>query len=321
MSTKDTKVLDQQRQRRNRINRMKNGIVLTIAVWMIVSLLAIIFLSVQVVNLNRQVDRLTAGQNEAVVPDATERSDNTEATGADTQQEAEKTVSQNTVQTGIDSPDNMAKEGDTHKVYLTFDGSPGTNTDKILDVLKEKNVKATFFVAGDDSEEMKAVYQRIADEGHTLGMHSYSNKYSTIYASTDAFKQDLDKISGYLDQVTGTKSLYYRFPGGSSNEISNVDMAEFVRILNDDGITYFDWNVSAGDTAQDYTTEDVVKNVTEGVVRYKTSVVLLHDGENKSATVEALGPLIDALQKMNAEILPIDENTDVIQYIKADSVE
>ena len=104
-------------------------------------------------------------------------------------------------------------------------------------------------------------------------------------------------------------------------EISNVNMAEFVRVLNEKGITYFDWNVSAGDTSSDYTVDDVVTNVTEGVKRYKTSVVLLHDGDDKSTTVEALEPLIQKLQQMKAEILPIDENTKVIQYIKADSVE
>lgn len=84
-------------------------------------------------------------------------------------------------------------------------------------------------------------------------------------------------------------------------------MAEFVRVLNEKGITYFDWNVSAGDTSSDYTVDDVVTNVTEGVKRYKTSVVLLHDGDDKSTTVEALEPLIQKLQQMKAEILPIDE--------------
>jgi peptidoglycan/xylan/chitin deacetylase (PgdA/CDA1 family) len=224
------------------------------------------------------------------------------------------------VVTGIDSPDNMAEEGDTHRVYLTFDGSPCTNTDSILDVLSDYGVKATFFVVGDDSDEAQEIYQRIVDEGHTLGMHSYSNQYSTIYASTEAFEEDLDRLSDYLLETTGVSSLYYRFPGGSSNEISNVSMAEFVHILNEKGITFYDWNVSAGDTSSDYTADDIVSNVTEGVEHYKTSVVLLHDGDNKSTTVEALGPLIEALQNMDAQILPIDENTNVIQYIKADSV-
>ena len=100
-----------------------------------------------------------------------------------------------------------------------------------------------------------------------------------------------------------------------------ISKDEFVSILNQKNVTYFDWNVSAGDAANDYTVEDIVKNVTEGVSKYKTSVVLLHDNSNKSTTAEAIGPLVDALQNMQAEILPIDENTYVVQYIKAYSVE
>lgn len=311
METTETQALERQRQRRNRINRMKTGIVLVITVWMVVSLLAIILLTVQVASLSRQVERLTQSAK-------TEDEPATEALF--TTQQSDTELAYNGIETGIDTEDNIASADDIHKVYLTFDGGPNENTEKILDVLKEYNVKATFFVTGDDSKEMKSVYKRIVKEGHTLGMHSYSNKYSTIYASTEAFSDDFEKLSSYLKKVTGTDSLYYRFPGGSSNEISNVSMAEFVHVLNEKGITYFDWNVSAGDTSSDYTAEDVVNNVTEGIARYKTSVVLLHDGEDKSETVEALGPLIEALQKQKAEILPIDENTTVIQYIKADSV-
>ena len=117
-------------------------------------------------------------------------------------------------------------------------------------------------------------------------------------------------------------SFYYRFPGGSSNLISNVPMDYFIHYLNTQGIVYYDWNVSAGDGASTvYTSEEIVENVTDDVVKYKTSVVLLHDGKDKSATVEALGPLIEALEGMGAQILPIDEDTQVIQYVKADTVE
>ena len=215
----------------------------------------------------------------------------------------------------------MAKDGDKHRVYLTFDCNPGKNTEAILDILARYNLKATFFVVGDETGENDAIYQRIVNEGHTLGMNSYSNQYSSIYSSTQSFEEDYTKISDFIYEKTGIESKLYRFPGGSSNRISNVNMAEFVRILNQKGVVYFDWNVSAGDTAVDYTVDDVISNVTEGIMQYKTSVVLLHDDDNKTVTVEALEPLINKLKKMHADILPIDENTYVVQYIKADSVE
>lgn len=320
MDINDSAALEQQRQRRKRINRIKTGIILTITIWMIGSLLAIILLTAQVVHLGNQVRRLENTIQTSSVNNA--EASNSEI--AETQQEEDRTEAQKEYQNvirGLDAEDNLAKEGDIHKVYLTFDGSPDENTDKILDVLEKYGVKATFFVTGDDSKEMRPVYKRIVEDGHTLGMHSYSNQYSKIYASVEDFEKDFDKLSSYLKDVTGEESQYYRFPGGSSNEISNVDMAEFVHVLNQKGITYFDWNVSAGDTSANYTVEDVITNVTVGVSRYKTSVVLLHDGEDKSTTVEALGPLIEALQKMKASILPIGKDTKVIQYIKAESVD
>lgn len=312
MNEEEKAVLEQQRQRRNRITRMKNVVIMVVAGWMVVSFLAIIILTAQVIYLNHRIDKLTVRNDNPIQEEMTEQ-DNTE--NMDLQTESEN------VSTDMDTEDNLAKKGDEHKVYLTFDGGPDENTNEILDVLAKYNVKATFFVIGSKSDEMKAVNRRIVDEGHTLGMHSYSNSYSTIYSSSDSFEKDVTKLNAYLKKVTGEKSQYYRFPGGSNNEISNVDMSEFIHVLNEKKITYFDWNVSAGDSASDYSVQDIVTNVTEGVSKYKTSVVLLHDGDDKSTTVEALGPLIKALQKMKAKILPIDENTNVIQYIKADSVE
>lgn len=308
MSTSDKGMQDQQRLRRQRVNRIKSGIILTITLWMLFSLLAIIILSVQVFHLNKRVGKLAASEIQS--------SEELPTTQISTETEIDTDIV-----TGIDSPDNLAQDGDIHQVYLTFNCEPGRNTEAILNVLAQYNVKATFFVSGNEDVSLEPIYQRIVAEGHTLGMHSYSNHYSTIYASSDAFMDDYKAISDYLFNITGIRSQYYRFPGGSSNKISNVDMTRFVSILNDEEITYFDWNVSAGDAAANYTIEDVVGNVLEGVSKYKTSVVLLHDDENKSTTADALGPLILTLQENQAQILPIDENTNVIQYIKADSVE
>ena len=295
----DNDVLEQQLLRRKRIERIKFGIIWTIAIWMLASLIAIIILSIQVIKLNLKVSEIyKSGKYESEIGSSQFAN----------------------IVTGIDTEENFAKEGDTHYVYLTFNSVPGDNTNAILDVLAQYQVKATFFVVGSEDEKSAEVYRRIVQEGHTIGMHSYSNQYSLIYSSKDAFKEDYKKLSDYIYELTGTKSVYYRFPGGSGNEISSISMAEFVYILNQENITYYDWNVSAGDAANSYTVDTIVKNVEEGVSKYKTSVVLLHDGENKSTTVDALGPLIDRLKNQGAVILPIDEDTNVIQYMKAESV-
>jgi peptidoglycan/xylan/chitin deacetylase (PgdA/CDA1 family) len=326
MGTQERESLEEQRRRRKRVNRMKSVIILTIAVWMLASFLAIVILAVCLGKLNHRVHILEKAQNTAVAETSTGEPDTQEDTGAvETTETEENTENVNVDYTnvirGIDTEDNMASEGDTHYVYLTFDSTPGENTTQIMDVLDAYQVKATFFVSGGIPEEDYDVVRRIVNDGHSLGMHSYSNQYSTIYASTEAFEEDYQQISDYLYELTGVRSSLYRFPGGSGNEISNVDMAEFVHILNNNEITYFDWNVSGGDAASDYSAEEVVNNVLEGISQYKTSVVLLHDASDKSETVAALAPLIEALNEMDAQILPIDENTTRIQYIKADSVQ
>ena len=212
--------------------------------------------------------------------------------------------------------DNLADPKDTLKVYLTFDDGPSENTDAILDTLDDYGIKATFFVTGKEDEHSKEMYKRIVDEGHTIGMHSYSHKCSDIYSSVDAFASDLDRIQNLIYDVTGVDCLYYRFPGGSSNQVSNVEMARYIEYLTKNGITYFDWNVSSGDaTSQAYSPDELVENVMADVVKYKTSVVLMHDADAKDATVAALPKLIEALQGVGAVILPISEDTMLIQHV------
>lgn len=320
MQEKESEALRNQRRRRKRIGRIKSAIVLTITGWMILSMVLIILLFARTASLERKLDRLLDAEIRNAVP----AMETETAFDVQAETEAAPDVQEDVVPAGTPvalDADNLAEEGDVHKVYLTFDEGPSENTAAILDILAEYDVKATFFVVGSEDEEAQALYQRIVDEGHTLGMRSYSNKYSVIYQSEEAFEEDYMKLRDYLHEVTGTEPRYYRFPGGSSNQISNVPMSSLIDFLNQRGTVYYDWNVSAGDAASmAYTAEEIVANVTEDVVKYKTSVVLLHDSSDKSATVEAVGPLIEALQEMDAEILPIDEDTQVIQFVKADSV-
>ncbi len=301
MDEKEQEALKKQRERRKRVQRIRTGIITFISVWMILSIVLTVIMCVKIISLQKQIDVLVGNY------DQNKKVENTEA-GV---QNDDFTV-MNSV---TDSKDNLAEEGDIHKVYLTFDDGPSENTDKILDILDDYGIKATFFVNGREDEESLAAYKRIVDEGHTIAMHSYSHKYSEIYSSLDAFKKDYEKIQNLIYDTTGVESMYYRFPGGSSNRVSNAHMSDYIKFLNEQGIVYFDWNVSSGDaTSQAFTADELVENVMSDVVKYKTSVVLMHDAKTKSTTVQALPEIIEALQKSGALILPIDENTDVIQH-------
>ena len=203
------------------------------------------------------------------------------------------------------------------KVYLTFDDGPSVNTGKILDILNQNNVKATFFVIGKTDEASKQLYKRIVAEGHSIGIHSYSHRYSEIYRSIEALSQDIFSLQSLIKETTGKETYLYRFPGGSSNQVSKLNMKEAIAFVKEKGFFYHDWNAYNGDaTNKPITVEEMVNNVLKELPKYDTVTVLMHDGSGKDLTVESLPILIQKLKEAGVEILPIDETTTPVQHVK-----
>ncbi len=311
--------IENQRKRRKRVAHIRSAIVTIITVWIILSITIIAMLCIKVVSLQSQLDDVFQNYTFIPISEVDESEDDESIASSNAAIEEEETELEEDltvlVSNSANAESNKAEEGDILKVYLTFDDGPSDNTDAILDILDDYSVKATFFVIGKDDEDSLAAYQRIVDEGHTLAMHSYTHVYSQVYESLESFEEDLNDIQSLLFEATGVTCNIYRFPGGSSNRVSNVEMAELIEYLNAEGITYFDWNVASGDaTANAYTADELVENVLSDVVKYKTSVVLMHDASNKDATVEALPAMIEGLQELGAVLLPIDDTTTLIQH-------
>lgn len=207
------------------------------------------------------------------------------------------------------------------RVYLTFDDGPSIYTGQILDILKANDVKATFFVIGKD-ENYYDYYRRIVDEGHTLGMHSYTHQYQKLYASEESFAAEIEELQSLLADVTGVESHVFRFPGGSSNDVSQLPIENYIAYLNEHNINYYDWNALSGDAVNaSLSPEQLVNNIMKDVRENKDSIVLMHDLQNVHATVESLQMLIDTLKSEGYEILPIDENAPLIQHVSCNSVE
>lgn len=203
------------------------------------------------------------------------------------------------------------------KVYLTFDDGPSANTDALLDLLAEYNVKVTFFVNGRTDAESLRRYKRIVDEGHSIGMHSYSHDYDNVYNSVEDFEKDFTKISNVLYDTIGYVPDIYRFPGGSSNsKCKKLTIQPFIKFLAEHNTRYFDWNVENGDaTGVSYTVEELAQNVLDGVENKKTSVVLCHDSKAKTKTLESMKILIPELLAKGAQILPITEDTTMVRHV------
>lgn len=317
--------------RRKRIKRLKRYIVLTLLLFLLIPTVLCLVLLVRVNRLNGALDGVKTGaaaleqlvreQDKALEELAAEIGEltvrtaeltaETEAVRVQTQQ-SEKTVS-----AGEQEASETEAVTAAHRVYLTFDDGPSAYTEEILDILDEYEVKATFFVVGKESDTAKEAMREIVRRGHTLGMHSYSHKYSELYASKESFQEDFERIREYLYEVTGVWSTLYRFPGGSSNTVSEVDMEELAAYLDAQEVRFFDWNISSGDGGRELlSVDELTKNVTEDIGSHEVSVVLMHDSQDKPTTVEALRGIIeDILALDDTAILPITEETEPVQHI------
>lgn len=308
-------------RRRKRVKSMKRLIIITLVSAILIPIILCVCLLLKVNSMQKQIDHLYQMKEQAQKEEQLAKEKTLEEEQLAKEEEAEILANKLPETTEIDKQQETVFDG-KKKVYLTFDDGPSTSTETILEILEEYDVKATFFVVGKEDEYSMEMYKKIVDAGHTLGMHSYSHQYSVIYQSVEAFAQDIEKQEALLKTATGEDIRLFRFPGGSSNMVSNIGMQEFIKYLNSEGITYFDWNVSSGDATSKYLEADaLVQNVVQDVGIYKNSVVLMHDAADKPNTVEALPKLIEELQEMEVEILPITEDVQPIQHIKADELE
>ena len=167
-------------------------------------------------------------------------------------------------------------------IYLTFDDGPGPYTEKLLNVLAEYDVKATFFLVNTDYIYLA---ERMAADGHSVGVHSVNHAFSQIYASDEAYFEDLYGMQAIIKEYTGQTTYLFRFPGGSSNTISKHYnkgiMSRLVVSTQEAGFRYFDWNVDSRDASIEDNAatcaDDVYHNVVSGITTRKSSIVLMHD--------------------------------------------
>lgn len=189
----------------------------------------------------------------------------------------------------------------TNTVYLTFDDGPTTLTPQVLDVLKEKGVKATFFVVCKKDPSLEAIMKRAYEEGHEIAIHSATHDYKKIYASTDAFSADFEATQKWIQKVTGNPEpiLQFRFPGGSSISKKLAAPETLNRILlqmKERGAIHNDWNVSAEDAAKTVPTrEQLLERIIPEALKYNEAVILMHDSVRNTHLCEALPEIIDSM--------------------------
>ena len=218
-----------------------------------------------------------------------------------------------TDQTAQTTPEETKKpaEADPDKIiYLTFDDGPGRYTEELLDILAKHKVLATFFVtaAYDDYQDLiGAEYEA----GHTVAVHTASHEYSEIYASTDAYWKDFNKMQDIIQEQTGCRTDLFRFPGGSSNTISanycEGIMSTLAKESEEKGYIYVDWNVTSGDAGDTTDGNVMYQNMMNGIHTYHNSFILCHD--IKDFTVHMIDRFITDALKEGYTFLPITSET------------
>lgn len=206
--------------------------------------------------------------------------------------------------------------------YLTFDDGPSTNTSKILDILDEYKIHATFFVIGNNSKFYRNTIKEIWRRGNTIGNHTYSHDYRTLYSSVDDFNKDLKKNEDNLYSILGYRPNIFRFPGGSNNEISynyggRAIMKNIIDKIDKAQYQYYDWNVSSEDAVGGKSSKNkIIYSVTNGAKNKKTIIILCHDTNQKTTTVEALPTIIKNLKNMGFKFETLDKYSSPIQFKK-----
>ena len=217
------------------------------------------------------------------------------------------TVERSVIVEGLTQPDIVVPGQKI--IYLTFDDGPSWNSDtlRLLDVLERYNVKATFFVIGNNNMNH---LDEIAAGGHSIGIHSYTHEFYDIYASEEAFFEDFFKTRDEIEKRTGISTTLCRFPGGSSNTISRFNpgiMTRLTKAVEAMGFQYFDWNVDSNDAGGATTAEEVYNKVISGVQKQNISVVLQHD--IKGFSVDAVEMIIQWGLANGYTFLPLDSTS------------
>lgn len=210
----------------------------------------------------------------------------------------------------VDAKDVQAMANDTYKgegkyVFLTFDDGPSNSTEKILNILKDKDVHGTFFVLGSSIEKDSKRQEYLKEElksGNAIANHSYSHDFKKLYPGNklkiDSFMDEFNKTNDIMQSILGGEfdCKVLRMPGGYGTRkyYKDPSLKEFDDTLQENGIINVDWNALDGDAeGKPYSTEEMLNYVKKTSKGKNHVVILMHDAAGKEKTVEILPQIID----------------------------
>lgn len=170
--------------------------------------------------------------------------------------------------------------------FLTFDDGPNILvTPKVLDILKEENVKASFFVIGKCVDSHPEITKRAYDEGHYIANHGYSHNNNLLYKSSDSFLTEVKKTDLAIGNAIGVPdycSHLFRFPNGFMSPSNKAKKKEAVKLLQNIDFNYIDWNCLNNDSVKKYSSSQLLNNLIKSSKNKDVLVILMHDTKDVS---------------------------------------
>jgi len=188
--------------------------------------------------------------------------------------------------------DSVLAEREPKKIALTFDDGPHpVYTRQMLELLKEEDIPATFFLLGQNVEEYGELVKEIADAGHLIGNHTYHHVQITTLPAEQAY-EEIDKTSRLIEDLTGKGTEYVRPPFGTWNEGLESELNLIPVMWTIDTLDWTTGNV-------DWIVNQVVKNAGEN------DIILMHD--SYKSTVQAVERIVPLLEAEGFEFVTVDE--------------
>lgn len=197
-------------------------------------------------------------------------------------------------------------------VFLTFDDGPSYEvTAKLLNILKEHDVKATFFVVGKEIKGKESILKRIHAEGHGIGLHTYTHNFKIIYKNHENFINEMKKTAYVIHNILGISPKAIRFPGGSAGLLNE----EFLSELHKNKFKVYDWNVDLHDgVSASFSPAKLIKYSKKVKGNPNQRIILAHCNYNNRNTCKALGSIIEYYKENGFTFKVIDENTKEYYY-------
>lgn len=195
-------------------------------------------------------------------------------------------------------------------VYLTFDDGPSALTAQVLDILRDEEVKATFFALGEQAKAHPETIKRIVSEGHALGNHTYNHVYKELYSNFSSFWSQVQKSEAVFFDIAGVRPRMIRAPGGT---YANFD-AFYFYYLDRAGYTVFDWTIDSGDSQRrGVPAQEIVNRVKKGPFGQEV-IVLMHDGSGHAETVKALREIIRLFKEKGYDFAVLSDKVKPVMF-------